>query len=67
MATTKVKPKKTTKATAKARINCYVDQTNKKKLMQMCDVLDRSENYLLNKALDEYITNHFDKTMEYLK
>ena len=62
-----LKTTKKKKTNDKARINCYVEKISKKKLGDMCDKLDRSENYLLNKALDEYVANHYDEIMATLK
>ena len=58
MALTTAKKKEAKK---KARINCYAEPAAKKKLGDMCTWLDRSENYLLNKALEEYIANHYEE------
>lgn len=54
-------------AKKKARINCYVETTAKKKLGEICKILDRSENYVLNKALEEYIANHYEEFKAILK
>jgi hypothetical protein len=62
-----LKLKKKKKVNDKPRINCYVEPIAKKQLGDICKKLDRSENYVMNKALDEYITNHYDKIMELLK
>lgn len=61
----KIIKKKKTKD--KPRINCYVEPTAKKQLGDICKKLDRSENYVMNKALDEYIANHYDEIMATLK
>lgn len=62
-----LKIKKKKKAVDKPRINCYVEPEAKKQLGEICKKLDRSENYVMNKALDEYIANHYDEIMSTLK